>query len=163
MAVQGAQMPQPPQMPPPPPMAQGQPTPPPGQPWVGPLAPESPPGIPGGPDAPDADPDQIEERVNQLREAARKAAKKNAVKEAKAAAEELDELLTTGNFYEALAEFLIDLPIFPFAAIKGPDRADVLPGQVGERLAGAQAGPEDVLEPRLPLRPLLDANGAQRT
>ncbi len=122
MAVQGAQMPQPPQMPPPPPMAQGQPTPPPGQPWAGPLAPESPPGqIPGAPQMPQMPtPDQIEERVNQLREAARKAAKKNAVKEAKAAGEELDELLTTGNFYEAFAEFLIDLPIFPFAAIKGP-------------------------------------------
>ncbi len=119
MAVQGAQMPQPPQMPPPPPVAQGAPTPPPGQPWQGPLSPETPPGMPGQmPQMPTSD--QIEERVNQLREAARKAAKKNAVKEAKAAAEELDELLTTGNFYDALAEFLIDLPIFPFAAIKGP-------------------------------------------
>ncbi len=122
LAVQGAQMPQPPQQMPPPPVAQGQPAPPPGQPWAGPLAPEQPPGgVPGMPQMPTMPTqDQIEERVNQLREAARKAAKKNAVKEAKAAAEELDELLTTGNFYEAFAEFLIDLPIFPFAAIKGP-------------------------------------------
>ena len=114
-----AQLPPPPQAPPQPAMPQGAPQPPPGQPWMGPISPESPPGMPGQmPQMPTAD--QIEERVNQLREAARKAAKKNAVKEAKAAAEELDELLTVGNFYEALAEFLIDLPIFPFAAIKGP-------------------------------------------
>jgi len=118
-AQMAAQLPPPPQMPPQPAMPQGTPQPPPGQPWAGPLAPESPAGMPGQmPQMPTSD--QIEERVNQLREAARKAAKKNAVKEAKSAAEELDELLTTGNFYDALAEFLIDLPIFPFAALKGP-------------------------------------------
>ena len=118
-AQMAAQIPPAPQMPPPPATPPGAPTPPPGQPWSGPIMPETPPGMPGQmPQMPSSD--QIEERVNQLREAARKAAKKNAVKEAKAAADELDELLTTGNFYEALAEFLIDLPIFPFAAIKGP-------------------------------------------
>jgi hypothetical protein len=116
----GAMLPPAPQMPPQPQAPQGQPQPQPGVPWSGPLAPETMgAGAPGTmPQMPTQD--QIEERVNQLREAARKAAKKNAVKEAKAAAEELDELLTTGNFYEAFAEFLIDLPIFPFAAIKGP-------------------------------------------
>jgi hypothetical protein len=116
---QAAQLPQPPPPPQQPAVPGGAPTPPPGQPWAGPLSPETPPGMPGQmPTMPTQD--QIQERVSQLREAAMKAAKKNAVKEAKAAAEELDELLTTGGFYDALAEFLIDLPIFPFAAIKGP-------------------------------------------
>jgi len=93
------------------------PQPAPGVGWSGPLSPE----VMTGQQAPTMPtPDQIEDRVEQLRDAARKAAKKKAVEEAKEAADELDDLLTEGGFYEAFAEFLIDLPIFPFAAIKGP-------------------------------------------
>jgi hypothetical protein len=29
-------------------------------------------------------------------------------------------MLSDGGYYHALAEFLVDLPIFPFACIKGP-------------------------------------------
>ena len=69
---------------------------------------------------PQLTPDQIQERVSQLTDAAKKAARKKAIDEAGKAGDELQTLLQEGRFYEALAEFLIDLPIFPFAAIKGP-------------------------------------------
>lgn len=62
----------------------------------------------------------IADRVDQLRKAAKRAAKKKAHEEADVATSKLNDVLTEGGFYEAFAEFLIDLPIFPFAAIKGP-------------------------------------------
>src|SRR5690606_18811381 len=34
--------------------------------------------------------------------------------------DKIEEILQTGRFYKALAEFLVDLPLFPFACIKGP-------------------------------------------
>jgi hypothetical protein len=55
-----------------------------------------------------------------LMEAARQAAKKRAAEQAEIAEDKIDELLTEGKFYKALAEFLVDLPLFPFACIKGP-------------------------------------------
>jgi hypothetical protein len=58
--------------------------------------------------------------VKMLRKAAEKAAKKQAQEETDRAATQVDDILTEGNFYDAFAEFLIDLPIFPFACIKGP-------------------------------------------
>lgn len=66
------------------------------------------------------DPQQIEDRRKMLMAAAEKAAKKQAKKEAERATLKLDDMLTEGKFYEALAEFLIDLPIFPYAVLKGP-------------------------------------------
>lgn len=66
------------------------------------------------------DPQMIEDRVSGLRKAAERAAKKVAVVEADRASERLDDVLTEGGFYQALAEFLIDLPIFPYAVLKGP-------------------------------------------
>lgn len=66
------------------------------------------------------DQQMIADRVKMLRKAAERAARKVAVDEADRAALKLDDILTEGAFYEALAEFLIDLPIFPFACIKGP-------------------------------------------
>lgn len=66
------------------------------------------------------DPQMISDRVEQLRENAKMAAKKQAVEEADKSATKLDDVLQEGNFYEAFAEFLIDLPIFPYACIKGP-------------------------------------------
>lgn len=62
----------------------------------------------------------ISDRVRMLRKAAERAAKKQAVEEAARSTQQLDDILVEGGFYEALAEFLIDLPIFPFAVIKGP-------------------------------------------
>lgn len=66
------------------------------------------------------DDQMIADRVAQLRKQAQKAAKKVAKDEAVKTGNKLDDILTEGGFYEALAEFLIDLPIFPFAVLKGP-------------------------------------------
>lgn len=65
-------------------------------------------------------PSAIRDRTNQLMEAARNAEKKQARMRAKAAQDKIDEILETGGFYRALAEFIVDLPLFPFAAMKGP-------------------------------------------
>lgn len=64
--------------------------------------------------------DQIRDRTIQLVEAAREAAKKKAKTRALVAEDKIDEMLKQGGFYKALAEFLVDLPLFPFACIKGP-------------------------------------------
>ena len=48
------------------------------------------------------------------------AAKKKALKQAKLSEERIEEFLREGMFYHALAEFIVDLPIFPFAFLKGP-------------------------------------------
>lgn len=62
----------------------------------------------------------IRDRTMQLVEAARQAAKRKAEGGARVAEDKLDELLKQGGFYKALAEFITDLPLFPFACIKGP-------------------------------------------
>lgn len=64
--------------------------------------------------------DTIRQRTSQLVEAARQAAKKRAEQGARIAEDKLDEILKEGGFYKALAEFITDLPLFPFACIKGP-------------------------------------------
>jgi len=74
------------------------------------------PPVPGQPPKPDA----IQKRVFQLMSAAREAAKKHAHEQTLIAEDKVDEILTQGNFYGALAEFLIDVPSFPFGCIKGP-------------------------------------------
>jgi hypothetical protein len=66
------------------------------------------------------DPNQVRDRLQILLEGARQAAKKKAADQAKIAEDKIDEFLVEGNFYKALAEFIVDLPIFPFACIKGP-------------------------------------------
>jgi len=66
------------------------------------------------------DVDAVRDRVMSLMEAARAAAKKSQAKQAKVSEDKIDELLTQGSFYKALSEFLVDLPLFPFACIKGP-------------------------------------------
>ena len=65
-------------------------------------------------------PAMIRDRVNQLMEAARNAEKKNARKRAALAQDKIEEILETGGFYKAMAEVLMDLPLFPFACLKGP-------------------------------------------
>ena len=64
--------------------------------------------------------DQIRQRTQQLVESARQAAKKKYAGQARIAEDKLDEILKAGGFYKALAEFITDLPLFPFAVIKGP-------------------------------------------
>lgn len=66
------------------------------------------------------DVDALRDRIMQLTEAARQAAKKKAAKQAEISEDKIDEILHDGQFYKALAEFLVDLPLFPFACIKGP-------------------------------------------
>lgn len=66
------------------------------------------------------DPTKIRDRTEQLFFAARNAAKKKAAKAALASQDKIQELLQKGGFYNALASFLSDLPLFPFACIKGP-------------------------------------------
>ena len=62
----------------------------------------------------------MRDRIQQLTEAARQAAKKKAAMQAKVSEDKIDEILHDGGFYKALAEFLVDLPLFPFACMKGP-------------------------------------------
>jgi hypothetical protein len=64
--------------------------------------------------------DTIRDRTMQLVEAARQAAKKNAEARARVAEDRLDEILKEGGFYKALSEFITDLPLFPYAVLKGP-------------------------------------------
>lgn len=64
--------------------------------------------------------DMIAERMQQIYSTAQMAQIKQAVEEAKEASRELNDVLIEGRFYQALKEFLIDLPIFPIACIKGP-------------------------------------------
>jgi hypothetical protein len=65
-------------------------------------------------------PEQIRDRMTNLLGAAKRAAIKRARLEAEVAFDRLDDILVEGQFYEALAAFLVDLPLFPFACIKGP-------------------------------------------
>jgi hypothetical protein len=67
------------------------------------------------------DPGKIRDRVTMLIEAARDAAKRRAKDQAKVSEEKLDEILVEGKFYDAFADFLIDLPLFPYAVMKGPE------------------------------------------
>lgn len=66
------------------------------------------------------DPNAVRDRVNQLMDGARQAEKKQAAKRASLSEDKMDEILSDGGFYKAIAEFLVDLPLFPFACIKGP-------------------------------------------
>lgn len=68
----------------------------------------------------EVDPGALRDRLNMLLTAARQAAKKKAGAQAKIAEDKIDEYLFEGGFYKALAEFITDLPIFPFACLKGP-------------------------------------------
>lgn len=88
-------------------------------------------------------PSAIRDRINQLMDSARGAEKKQARKRAEMAQDKIDEILETGGFYKAFAEFLVDLPLFCFACIKGP----VVKIMPTVKWAGGQAKIEQV--PRL--------------
>ena len=77
--------------------------------------PEAPP-----PPIPPPDPSKIRDRYRALLEGARDAAKRNSKEQSDIAEDKLQQLLAEGGFYTALAEFLVDLPMFPYAVIKGP-------------------------------------------
>jgi len=62
----------------------------------------------------------IQDRKDALIESASDAAKRKATKQARISEDRIEELLRDGGFYHAMAEFLVDLPIFPFAVMKGP-------------------------------------------
>lgn len=64
--------------------------------------------------------DEAHTRYGDLMHAAIQAARRNAMTQASAAADKIDDILKIGGFYEALAEFLTDLPMFPYAVLKGP-------------------------------------------
>jgi hypothetical protein len=66
------------------------------------------------------DPQAIKDRVTNLIDAAKRASIKKARDESEKSFEKLDDILTEGQFYEALGQFLVDLPLFPFACLKGP-------------------------------------------
>jgi hypothetical protein len=70
--------------------------------------------------APPPTPEEIQDRVKGLMAAAAKAAIKKARLESEISFRKLDDILVEGYFYEALASFLVDLPLFPFACMKGP-------------------------------------------
>lgn len=65
-------------------------------------------------------PEAIAARVRALQDAALAAEGVKASEEAKKATRYTNDILTEGKFYEAINQFLMDLPIFPFACIKGP-------------------------------------------
>ncbi len=64
--------------------------------------------------------DQVHMRYVSLLHAAQQAARRNALTQSQAAADKVDDILNDGNFYESFGEFLLDLPLFPFAVLKGP-------------------------------------------
>jgi hypothetical protein len=65
-------------------------------------------------------PEDVQKRRAALLESASEAAKKKAREQAQVSEDRIEEFLREGGFYGALAEFIKDLPIFPFACIKGP-------------------------------------------
>jgi hypothetical protein len=65
-------------------------------------------------------PNDIKDRISSLMASAKRAALKKARVEAEVAFTRLDDILTEGMFYEALAACLVDIPLFPFMCLKGP-------------------------------------------
>ena len=88
-----------------------------------PAPPGSAPGAglpPPPPPPPLPDPNQVRDIYDLMMEDARDQAKRKAAEQAKVAQDKLEEYLAQGGFYTALAEFLVDLPMFPYACMKGP-------------------------------------------
>jgi hypothetical protein len=65
-------------------------------------------------------PSDLGERKRMLISQAEDAAKRKATQQARVSSDKIQDMLQQGGYYHALAEFLVDLPIFPFACIKGP-------------------------------------------
>jgi hypothetical protein len=78
-------------------------------------------GLPPPPPPPPLpDPNQVRDVYDLMMSDARDAARRKANDQCKVAQDKLEELLAMGGFYNALAEFLVDLPMFPYACLKGP-------------------------------------------
>ena len=78
-------------------------------------------GLPPPPPPPPLpQPEAVRQRYEDMMADARDLAKRHAADQAKVAEDKLEEHLAQGGFYTALAEFLVDLPLFPYACIKGP-------------------------------------------
>lgn len=65
-------------------------------------------------------PAQIESRRAYLVDQLEKGVKRKSVEQAARAQRYMDDLLVEGGFYTALAELITDVPVYPFACIKGP-------------------------------------------
>src|SRR6202161_1686284 len=63
-------------------------------------------------------PSDVQQRRTALMESAADAAKQKATQQARDSEDKVEDMLREGHFYDALAEFLVDLPIFPFGVIK---------------------------------------------
>jgi hypothetical protein len=66
------------------------------------------------------DPNSVWKRRQALMDSAEDAAKQKATQQARESEDRIEDMLRDGGFYTALAEFLVYLPIFPFAVLKGP-------------------------------------------
>lgn len=66
------------------------------------------------------DQEMIHNRYINLVRQAQNAARRTVMSQADAAANKVDDILQAGRFYDALAEFLVDIALFPFAVLKGP-------------------------------------------
>lgn len=66
------------------------------------------------------DPTVLHGRRNQLIEAAMRAERVRAQQQSRMAGDRMDDILLEGRFYDAMSDFLSDLPIFQIAIIKGP-------------------------------------------
>jgi len=65
-------------------------------------------------------PSDTQKRKDLLMQSAEDAAKRKAAEQARISEDKIEDILRAGGFYTALAEFIIDLPLFPFACVKGP-------------------------------------------
>jgi len=65
-------------------------------------------------------PEDLMSRRRGLLQSAEQAARKKRREQAQTSEDKIEEILREGGFYDAVAEFLVDLPIFPFGCVKGP-------------------------------------------
>jgi hypothetical protein len=66
------------------------------------------------------DQEMVHNRYINLVRQAQNAARRTAMSQAEAASNKVDDILQAGRFYDALAEYLVDVALFPFAVLKGP-------------------------------------------
>jgi hypothetical protein len=64
--------------------------------------------------------EQARQTYVELVRQAQQRAERVAIQQAEAASDKMDDILEAGGFYDALAEFLMDISLYPFACIKGP-------------------------------------------
>ncbi len=62
----------------------------------------------------------VQKRKQALMESAIDAAKKQAATQARTSEQKIEDMLREGGFYHALAEVIVDLPVFPLVVLKGP-------------------------------------------